>query len=276
MTSGPAGPGRRGHRGRRARPAGATTRALRGCRRDGDRRRTARRSGCPRWPQQHSRDQHVEVADLERPAAVDAARGTGPGAARRRRRAGPPGRRLPGRRRLHRQHRRGLAVPVRRPDRHPAARHPGLSRRPGPVVGGPRRDRLGDGGRTSPTAGSANYAAAKAAAEAWMLALADSLRRAQSGRKENPLPQTSAATILVIKALVDDRMRAAVPGAAASRGSPTSTIWPRGSSGYGRLTPRNCNGARIALELTGVRRDRPGRRDVQPLTAPPRRKDSTT
>ncbi len=63
----------------------------------------------------------------------------------------------------------------------------------------------------SPTAGSANYAAAKAAAEAWMLALADSLRRAQSGRKEHPIPQTSAATILVIKALVDDRMRAESP-----------------------------------------------------------------
>ena len=63
----------------------------------------------------------------------------------------------------------------------------------------------------SPTAGSANYAAAKAAAEAWMLALADSLHRAQSGRKEQPLPQTSAATILVIKALVDDRMRAESP-----------------------------------------------------------------
>ena len=63
----------------------------------------------------------------------------------------------------------------------------------------------------SPTAGSANYAAAKAAAEAWMLALADSLRRAQSGRKERPLPQTSAATILLIKALVDDGMRAASP-----------------------------------------------------------------
>ena len=44
-----------------------------------------------------------------------------------------------------------------------------------------------------------------------MLALADSLRRAQSGNKEQPVPQTSAATILVIKALVDDRMRADAP-----------------------------------------------------------------
>src|SRR5664279_644828 len=39
----------------------------------------------------------------------------------------------------------------------------------------------------APTAGSANYAAAKAAAEAWMLALADSLRRAQSGLAGSPV-----------------------------------------------------------------------------------------
>ena len=64
---------------------------------------------------------------------------------------------------------------------------------------------------SSPTAGSANYAAAKAAAEAWMLALADSLRRSQSGRKQGAAPQTSAAVVLVIKALVDDRMRAQSP-----------------------------------------------------------------
>ena len=67
----------------------------------------------------------------------------------------------------------------------------------------------------SPTAGSANYAAAKAAAEAWMLALADSLRRAQSGLGPgpdgSPVPQTSAATILVVKGLVDGRMRAESP-----------------------------------------------------------------
>jgi NADP-dependent 3-hydroxy acid dehydrogenase YdfG len=62
-----------------------------------------------------------------------------------------------------------------------------------------------------PTAGSANYAAAKAAAETWMLALADSFRRAQSGRKADPQPQTAAAIILVIKALVDDDMRRRSP-----------------------------------------------------------------
>ena len=63
----------------------------------------------------------------------------------------------------------------------------------------------------NPTAGSANYVAAKAAGEAWMLSLADSLRRNQSGRRTDPVPQTSAAAVLVIKALVDDAMRAAEP-----------------------------------------------------------------
>ena len=99
---------------------------------------------------------------------------------------------------------------------------------------------------SSPTAGSANYAAAKAAAEAWMLALADSFRRTQSGRKENPLPQTSAATILVIKALVDDRMRAQSPerkfpgftdvGDVASR---IVGLWSTGAT--------ELNGTRVAL-----------------------------
>ncbi|NUW40146.1 SDR family NAD(P)-dependent oxidoreductase [Nonomuraea rhodomycinica] len=53
-----------------------------------------------------------------------------------------------------------------------------------------------------PTAGGAAYAAAKAAAEAWTLSLADALR--DTG---------SAAVILVIKALVNDAMRAAKPEA---------------------------------------------------------------
>lgn len=58
-------------------------------------------------------------------------------------------------------------------------------------------------GAAAPTAGNANYATAKAAAEAWLQALADSLRRQQSGRKDHPLPQTSAAVTLVIKAIGD-------------------------------------------------------------------------
>ncbi|SDJ16981.1 SDR family NAD(P)-dependent oxidoreductase [Nonomuraea jiangxiensis] len=51
-----------------------------------------------------------------------------------------------------------------------------------------------------PEAGGAAYAAAKAAAEAWTLSLADALR-----------DTSSAAVILVVKALVNDAMRAKSP-----------------------------------------------------------------
>lgn len=54
-----------------------------------------------------------------------------------------------------------------------------------------------------PSAGGANYATAKAAAEAWQRALADSFRRKQSGRKTDPVPQTAAAVIGVITAIGD-------------------------------------------------------------------------
>lgn len=63
-------------------------------------------------------------------------------------------------------------------------------------------------GASKPTAGNAAYAAAKAAAEAWTLALADFFRKA--GGESGP---TSAAAILVVKALVHDAMRAERPNA---------------------------------------------------------------
>ncbi|WP_326666809.1 SDR family NAD(P)-dependent oxidoreductase [Streptomyces sp. NBC_00385] len=63
-------------------------------------------------------------------------------------------------------------------------------------------------GASNPTAGNAAYAASKAAAEAWTLALADSFRKA--GGEEGP---QSAAAILVVKALVHDAMRAERPNA---------------------------------------------------------------
>ncbi|MET7650973.1 MULTISPECIES: SDR family NAD(P)-dependent oxidoreductase [unclassified Streptomyces] len=63
-------------------------------------------------------------------------------------------------------------------------------------------------GASNPTAGNAAYAAAKAAAEAWTLALADAFRKA--GGAEGP---TSAAAILVVKALVHEAMRADRPNA---------------------------------------------------------------
>ncbi|MDQ1043272.1 SDR family oxidoreductase [Streptomyces sp. V4I2] len=63
-------------------------------------------------------------------------------------------------------------------------------------------------GASKPTAGNAAYAAAKAAAEAWTLALADAFRKAGGG--DGP---RSAAAILVVKALVHDAMRAERPNA---------------------------------------------------------------
>ncbi|MDF3290256.1 SDR family NAD(P)-dependent oxidoreductase [Streptomyces silvisoli] len=67
---------------------------------------------------------------------------------------------------------------------------------------------ISQSGATKPTAGNAAYAAAKAAAEAWTLALADSFRKA--GGDSGP---TAAASIIVIKALVHDEMRAQKPNA---------------------------------------------------------------
>ncbi|MBO8200411.1 SDR family NAD(P)-dependent oxidoreductase [Streptomyces smyrnaeus] len=76
--------------------------------------------------------------------------------------------------------------------------------------------RTGDGrfllisalGASKPTAGNAAYAASKAAAEAWTLALGDSFRKA--GGEDGP---PAAAVILVVKALVHDQMRADRPNA---------------------------------------------------------------
>ncbi|MBG0857247.1 SDR family NAD(P)-dependent oxidoreductase [Streptomyces spinoverrucosus] len=63
-------------------------------------------------------------------------------------------------------------------------------------------------GASKPTAGNAAYAAAKAAAEAWTLALADYFTKA--GGEQGP---SAAAAILVVKALVHDAMRAERPNA---------------------------------------------------------------
>ena len=55
---------------------------------------------------------------------------------------------------------------------------------------------------TRPTAGNANYAAVKAAAEAWVQAVADGFATDES---------QAAAVVLAVKALVDEGMRAAAP-----------------------------------------------------------------
>ncbi|HXA60866.1 MAG TPA: SDR family NAD(P)-dependent oxidoreductase [Streptosporangiaceae bacterium] len=86
-----------------------------------------------------------------------------------------------------------------------------------------------------PAQGGAAYAAAKAAAEAWTLALADSFTG--SG---------AAATILVVKALLNDAMREAKPDAAFSGythvndlAAAITGLWDRPSD--------ELNGQRIAL-----------------------------
>lgn len=61
-----------------------------------------------------------------------------------------------------------------------------------------------------PTAGGAAYAAAKAATEAWTLAMADSFKKETTAEDGEP---TAAAAILVIKALVSPEMRAEKPEA---------------------------------------------------------------
>ncbi|TAJ48441.1 MAG: SDR family oxidoreductase [Herbiconiux sp.] len=59
----------------------------------------------------------------------------------------------------------------------------------------------------APTASGANYTAAKAASESWMRSVADGFRADQG---DTP-GLRAAATIFAVKALVDERMRAASP-----------------------------------------------------------------
>src|SRR6478609_11598814 len=91
----------------------------------------------------------------------------------------------------------------------------------------------------SPTAGSANYASAKAGAEAWMLALADSFRATAPG---------TVATILVIKALVDERMRAQAPHRRFPGFTDVDDLAAR-IVGLWSVDVQACNGARIALDM---------------------------
>lgn len=61
----------------------------------------------------------------------------------------------------------------------------------------------------TPSAGIANYVAVKAAAEAWMRAVAAGFRTEAAGGDD--ARHGSAAVVFVVKALVDDGMRAAQP-----------------------------------------------------------------
>lgn len=76
-------------------------------------------------------------------------------------------------------------------------------------------------GASKPTAGNAAYAASKAAAEAWTLALADAFRKAGAKRVPRPrLPSWSSRHWCTTPCAPSARMRS-------SRASQTSRNWPR-------------------------------------------------
>lgn len=92
-----------------------------------------------------------------------------------------------------------------------------------------------------PAAEVASYVAAKAAAEAWTMAMADGFRRA-AGEDGSQ----AAASILVVKALVDDRLRRAHP----ERKFPGATDVADLAAAVVRLfdtPPAELNGARLRL-----------------------------
>ncbi|GAA3193062.1 MULTISPECIES: SDR family NAD(P)-dependent oxidoreductase [Streptomyces] len=96
-------------------------------------------------------------------------------------------------------------------------------------------------GASKPTAGNAAYAASKAAAEAWTLALADSFRKA--GGEEGP---RAAAAILVVKALVNEQMRAERPNAKFAGFTDVTELAEAIAGVWGRPA-REVNGKRLWL-----------------------------
>ncbi|WP_328540095.1 SDR family NAD(P)-dependent oxidoreductase [Streptomyces sp. NBC_00344] len=96
-------------------------------------------------------------------------------------------------------------------------------------------------GASKPTAGNAAYAASKAAAEAWTLALGDAFRKA--GGEDGP---RAAATVLVIKALVHEAMRAERPNAKFSGFTDVSEL-AEAITGVWTKSPAEVNGKRLWL-----------------------------
>ncbi|MFD9127515.1 SDR family NAD(P)-dependent oxidoreductase [Kitasatospora sp. NPDC059571] len=88
--------------------------------------------------------------------------------------------------------------------------HTSLAFQPALVRSGGRYAMVSAAAAHKPTAGGAAYAAAKAATEAWTLAMADSFVKETTAEDGTP---TAAAVILVIKALVSPEMRAEKPEA---------------------------------------------------------------
>ncbi|MEV8097091.1 SDR family NAD(P)-dependent oxidoreductase [Kitasatospora sp. NPDC085879] len=88
--------------------------------------------------------------------------------------------------------------------------HTSLAFQPALVRSGGRYAMVSAAAAHKPTAGGAAYAAAKAATEAWTMAMADSFVKETTAEDGTP---TAAAAILVIKALVSPEMRAEKPDA---------------------------------------------------------------
>ena len=97
-------------------------------------------------------------------------------------------------------------------------------------------------GASKPTAGNAAYAAAKAAAEAWTLALADSFRKARGRRRARRprLPSWSSRRWCTTRCAPSAPTRS-------SRASPTSRTWPRPSPASGSKPAAEVNGNRLWL-----------------------------
>ncbi|MEU0005843.1 SDR family oxidoreductase [Streptomyces sp. NPDC006314] len=99
-------------------------------------------------------------------------------------------------------------------------------------------------GASKPTAGNAAYSAAKAAAEAWTLAMADGFRKA--GVAEGAEGPRSAAAILVVKALVHDAMRAERPNAKFAGFTDVKDL-AEAIEGVWSMPPAEVNGNRLWL-----------------------------
>lgn len=97
---------------------------------------------------------------------------------------------------------------------------------------------------TAPTASNANYASIKAAAETWVQSVAQGFAQEAAQREGAEPAEASAAVVLVVKALVDDTMRARSPERTFPGFTDVATLAQAVSGLFG--TP-GLNGSRIIL-----------------------------
>lgn len=98
----------------------------------------------------------------------------------------------------------------------------------------------------NPTASVATYAATKAASETWVRAVADGFARDQSKSTHAPAVQRSAAVVFVVRALVDDSLRAADPTKSFKGYTDVATLAERFVMLW-TSDPSTLNGERIVL-----------------------------